>query len=229
MKPSDLVAGTRPPLEHKILMTAADGFDGYEITEYLGMVWGISVRAKDMGQDCLMGCKQMTGGELESYGALGDESRQQSIDRMLQTARLLRANAIINVGFEVSGLATGASQVVVHGTAVRIQPIRDYIPTGALGNILWDIAQRIGPGAPGSGALAPEAAPDAAGVQAEAGYPLAKLRFEGQKVVVVCPACQATHDVTHALGDLRYDKDKNAPGQQVQCRSCQTVSTLPER
>ena len=53
-------------------MTGAEGFDGYEIMEYRGMVWGISVRAKDMGQDCAMGCKQMTGGELTSYSQLGD-------------------------------------------------------------------------------------------------------------------------------------------------------------
>lgn len=228
MKPSDLVAGTRPALDAKIIMTAADGFDGYEITEYLGMVWGISVRAKDMGQDCLMGCKQMTGGELESYGALGDESRQQSLDRMLQNARLLRANAIINVGFEVSGLAAGASQVVVHGTAVRIQPIRDYIPTGAVGNILWDIAQRMG----GDTAARPAPAAGSAAAPEDPGppgYPLAALRLEGQRVVVVCPACQAAHDVTHAIGDMRYDKDPNVPGQQMKCRSCGAVATLPER
>ena len=55
----DLLAGTRPEISNgRITMTGAEGFDGYEIMEYKGMVWGISVRAKDMGQDCAMGCKK---------------------------------------------------------------------------------------------------------------------------------------------------------------------------
>jgi uncharacterized protein YbjQ (UPF0145 family) len=144
VKREDLLAGTRPAITGgKIIMTGADGFDGYEIMEYKGMVWGISVRAKDMGQDCAMGCKQMTGGELQSYSALGDEARQRSIDLMLQMAARQGANGIINVEFELTGAAQGASQVVVHGTAVVIKPIINYVPTGAVGNILADMQENL--------------------------------------------------------------------------------------
>ena len=85
----ELLSGTRPEISGgRVIMTGAEGFDGYEIIEYKGMVWGISVRAKDLGQDCAMGCKQLTGGELQSYTQLGDESRQRAIDRLLEmTAR----------------------------------------------------------------------------------------------------------------------------------------------
>ncbi|MCJ8274671.1 MAG: YbjQ family protein [Psychrosphaera sp.] len=134
------LAGTRPEIKHsRILMTKADGFDGYEIMEYFGMVWGISVRAKDMGQDCAMGCKSITGGELTSYSKLGDESRQRAIDLMLKMADRKSANAIINVDFEMSGNAQGAAEVVVNGTAVKIEPIPNYVPTGALGNVINDL------------------------------------------------------------------------------------------
>ena len=137
MKREDLLAGTRPAIDGgKIIMTGAEGFDGYEIMEYRGMVWGISVRAKDVGQDCAMGCRQVTGGEMSSYTQLGDESRQRSIDRMLEMAARQGANGIINVEFELTGAVQGASQVVVHGTAVVIKPIINYVPTGAVGNIL---------------------------------------------------------------------------------------------
>ncbi|MDM8524017.1 heavy metal-binding domain-containing protein [Desulfococcaceae bacterium HSG8] len=142
MNRQELLAGTRPRIEggsRKIIMTGAEGFDGYEIMEYKGMVWGISVRAKDMGQDCAMGCKQVTGGELDSYSQLGDESRQRAIDKMLQMAARQNANGIINVNFELSGAAQGASEVVVHGTAVVIKPVTGYVPTGAIGNILADM------------------------------------------------------------------------------------------
>ena len=140
MKREELLAGTRPAItDGKIIMTGADGFDGYEIMEYKGMVWGISVRAKDVGQDCAMGCKHMVGGELSSYSQLGDESRQRSIDLMLEMAGRQGANGVINVEFELTGASQGASQVVVHGTAVVIKPIINYVPTGAVGNILADM------------------------------------------------------------------------------------------
>ena len=144
MKREELLAGTRPAItDGKIIMTGADGFDGYEIMEYKGMVWGISVRAKDVGQDCAMGCKHLTGGELNSYSALGDESRQKSIDLMLLMASRQGANGIINVEFELTGASQGASQVVVHGTAVVIRPVINYVPTGAIGNILADIEENL--------------------------------------------------------------------------------------
>ena len=92
----DLLSGTRPEVGSRILMTVENNFQGYEIVDYKGMVWGISMRSKDMGQDFLMGCKQFTGGELSSYTELADEGRQRAIDRMLSMARRLKANAIIN-------------------------------------------------------------------------------------------------------------------------------------
>ncbi len=146
MNREELVAGTRPEIaggKSKIIITSADGFDGYEIVEYKGMAWGISVRAKDMGQDCAMGCKAMTGGELTSYAQLGDESRQRAINKMLLMAARQKANAVINVRFELSGAANGAAEVVVHGTAVVIKPIINYVPTGAIGNILADIHDNL--------------------------------------------------------------------------------------
>jgi len=118
-------------------------FDGYEITEYHGMVWGISVRAKDMGQDCAMGCKQISGGELTSYSALGNESRQRAIDHMLRMAHSQGANGVINVNFDLTGATQGATQVEVHGTAVKIKPIIGYVPTGAVGNILYEMQQKM--------------------------------------------------------------------------------------
>lgn len=145
-KPLDresLLSGTRPEITNRILLTSADGFDGYEIMRYVGMVWGISVRAKDMGQDFAMGCKQFTGGELSSYTSLADESRQRAIDRLLEMARRQGANAVINVRFDLDHANVGAAQVVANGTGVVIKPIKDYVPAGAVGNILADIHDEL--------------------------------------------------------------------------------------
>ncbi len=144
MKTEEWLVGTRPAIDNnRVIMTGSDGFDGYEIMQYKGMVWGISMRAKDMGQDCAMGLKMMSGGELNSYTALGDESRQRAIDRMLQMAGRQGCNGIINVEFELTGAVQGASQVVVHGTGVIIKPIINYVPEGAMGNILAEISETL--------------------------------------------------------------------------------------
>lgn len=143
-----LCSGTRPDIDGgRILMTGADGFDGYEIVEYKGMCWGISMRSKDIGQDCAMGIKQLSGGELTSYTQLGDEARQRSVDRMLAMAKRQSANAIINVEFELTSM--GNTMTIVHGTAVVIEPLPGYIPTGAVGNILYDIAESLRGKSPG--------------------------------------------------------------------------------
>lgn len=144
LRREDLCSGTRPPITGgRILLTGADGFDGYEIVEYKGMVWGISVRAKDIGQDCMMGCKQITGGELQSWTTLGDESRQKAVDRMMEMGARQGANGIINVTFELVGAQTGNTQVTANGTAVIIKPVVNYVPTGAMGNIVAEIADLL--------------------------------------------------------------------------------------
>lgn len=141
----ELLGGKRPDVPAgRILVTSAHGFQGYEIMSYQGICWGISVRAKDVGQDCLMGCKNITGGELQSYAELADETRQKALDRMFQAARRQGANAVINFHFEYHAHGQGSSDsVVAFGTAVQIRPIPDYIPTGAEGAILRDIADKL--------------------------------------------------------------------------------------
>jgi len=138
------LTGTRPEVKNgRVLLTSAVGFDGYEIMSYKGMVWGMSVRAKDMGQDCLTGCKTMTGGELTSMTKLSDESRQRAVDRMIKMAKDQGANAVINVNFVISGAAQGITEVSVQGTAVLLEAIPNYVPEGAIGNVLNDIKEKL--------------------------------------------------------------------------------------
>ena len=86
-------------------------------------------------------------GELASYTQLSDESRQKAVNRMIQMAARLEGNAIINVDFELSfggqSQGGGGASVVVHGTAVVIRPIKGYVPTGAVGNILAEISDTL--------------------------------------------------------------------------------------
>ena len=109
----DLLSGTRPEVGRRILVTEKENFQGYEIMDYKGMVWGISMRSKDAVQDFFMGFKQFVGGELTSYTELSDESRQKALDRLLESARRIGANAVINFRFEISSSTfSGNSEVV---------------------------------------------------------------------------------------------------------------------
>lgn len=223
---SDLAAGTRPDLNKKIIITASPDFDGYEIVEYKGMVWGLSMRAKDFGQDCAMGCKNFTGGELTSYTALGDESRQKAVDRMLRMAGRLKANGIIDFRFEQSMAVQGAMEVTAHGTAVVLKPIKNYVPTGAIGNILAELTDSNISGTNVDEKELPKKFKVNSGSNLK--FPLASLKQKDGKVFAKCPSCSTLYNVTEVIGDELHDYELSEPGQQAKCRKCEAIFTLPE-
>jgi len=78
------------------------------------------VRAKHVGRDIMAGFKNIVGGELRGYTELLTESREESVNRMVEEARTLGANAILNVRFSTSSVSAGASELYVYGTAVVV-------------------------------------------------------------------------------------------------------------
>ena len=92
-----------------------------KIVRHLGMVQGSTVRAKHVGRDIMAGFKNVFGGELKGYTELLSESRQESMDRLIQQAEVLGANAVLNVRFSTSSIAAGASEIFVYGTAVILE------------------------------------------------------------------------------------------------------------
>ncbi len=104
-----------------IEITNLETLPGKTITQHLGMVQGNTVRAKHVGRDIMAGFKNIVGGELRGYTELLTESREESIDRMVDEARDLGANAILNVRFSTSSISAGASELYVYGTAVVVR------------------------------------------------------------------------------------------------------------
>ena len=78
------------------------------------------MRAKHVGRDIMAGFKNIVGGELRGYTELLTESREESVNRMVEEARTLGANAILNVRFSTSSVSAGASELYVYGTAVVV-------------------------------------------------------------------------------------------------------------
>jgi uncharacterized protein YbjQ (UPF0145 family) len=104
-----------------MVITNIETVPGRTVTEHFGLVSGSTIRAKHIGRDFMAGLKNLVGGELKGYTQLLQESRQQAMDRMVEEARLMGANAIVNVRFSTSSVAQGAAELYAYGTAVKVQ------------------------------------------------------------------------------------------------------------
>ncbi|MBI5041378.1 MAG: YbjQ family protein [Gammaproteobacteria bacterium] len=94
---------------------------GRRVLKHLGLVQGSTVRAKHVGRDLMAGLKNIFGGELRGYTELLNESREESLSRMLEEARAVGANAVLNVRFSTSSVAQGAAELFAYGTAVVLE------------------------------------------------------------------------------------------------------------
>ncbi|MCK7469772.1 MAG: heavy metal-binding domain-containing protein [Desulfomicrobium escambiense] len=86
-----------------------------------GLVAGSTIRAKHIGRDIMASFRNLVGGEIKSYTELLQESRQQATERMVEQARQLGANAVVNVRYSTSSIAQGAAELYAYGTAVRVE------------------------------------------------------------------------------------------------------------
>ena len=94
---------------------------GKKISQVCGLVQGCCVQSKHIGRDIAAGIKGIFGGELRGYTELLEESRATAMSRMIEQARKMRANAIINVRFTTSAITPGACELFCYGTAVITQ------------------------------------------------------------------------------------------------------------
>ncbi len=104
-----------------MLLTNIETVPGRTIIEHFGLVSGSTIRAKHVGRDIMAGLKNIIGGELKGYTELLQESRRQAMDRMIEQAKQLGANAIVNIRFSTSSVAQGAAELYAYGTAVRVE------------------------------------------------------------------------------------------------------------
>ena len=104
-----------------MLLTTQDNFSEYDIIETLGVVKGNTVRARHAGKDILAAFRNVVGGEIEEYTKLLAESREQSIDRMTETAKNIGADGIVCIRFTTSSIMQSAAEMFVFGTAVKLK------------------------------------------------------------------------------------------------------------
>jgi len=103
-----------------IVVTTPD-VPGMRIVETLGMVRGNTIRCRHVGRDILAMLRTLTGGEVREYTKMMAETREQAIDRMVEEAETLGADAVVAVRFQTVEMMRGAAEMLCYGTAVRLE------------------------------------------------------------------------------------------------------------
>ena len=104
-----------------MITTTTETIPNKEIIEILGIARGSTVRAKSVASDFMAGLKNFVGGELDEYTRLQGQSREQALQRMINDATKLGADAVVNIRLTTSTITQGASEILAYGTAVKIR------------------------------------------------------------------------------------------------------------
>ena len=104
-----------------MIVVTTDTVPGRTIKETLGLVRGNTVRCRHIGQDIKALVRNMIGGEVVEYTKLMAESREQALDRMVQNAQEIGANAVLAIRFSTAEIMSGAAELLVYGTAVILE------------------------------------------------------------------------------------------------------------
>ncbi|QTA37275.1 YbjQ family protein [Thermosipho ferrireducens] len=103
-----------------MIISTTENVPGYEITEVLGVVIGNIVHSKHLGKDIAAAFKTLAGGEIRSYTEMMTEARNKALERMIDEAEKLEADAVIGIRFGSSSVMSGAAEMLAYGTAVKL-------------------------------------------------------------------------------------------------------------
>ena len=104
-----------------MLLSTTDTIVGKTIVRQLGLAKGNTIRARHIGRDIMAILRHIVGGEITDYTKMMAESREQALDRMIEDAQKLGANAVVRVSFTTSMIMGGASEILAYGTAVVVE------------------------------------------------------------------------------------------------------------
>jgi uncharacterized protein YbjQ (UPF0145 family) len=111
-----------------MLVTTTPYIAGWRIVEVKGHVFGLVVRSRGLGGNIMAGLRSLGGGEIKEYTSLLEDTRRQAMDRMVQNATMMGANAILSMRFDSTELANTMSEIVAYGTAVVLAQDAGAVP-----------------------------------------------------------------------------------------------------
>ena len=104
-----------------MITTTPGNIAGHRIVKTHGLVRGNTLRARHVGRDIMAGLRAMVGGEITDYTKMLAEAREQALDRMVEEASQMGANAVIGIDFSTAYVMSNVAEVLVYGTAVTIE------------------------------------------------------------------------------------------------------------
>jgi uncharacterized protein YbjQ (UPF0145 family) len=105
-----------------VIVATAPFIAGHRVIETKGQTFGLVVRSRGFSGNLIAGLRSLAGGEIHEYTQLLEDTRRQALDRLVQNATLMGANAVISMRFDSSELAGTMSEIVAYGTAVVVEP-----------------------------------------------------------------------------------------------------------
>ncbi|MDR3539095.1 MAG: YbjQ family protein [Acetobacteraceae bacterium] len=106
-----------------MLVVTSETVAGHRVSQTLGQCFGVVVRSRGIGGNIMAGLRSIVGGEITEYTQMLEEARRHAVDRMVQNATLMGANAIIMMRFDSSEIGQTMSEIVAYGTAVVLAPV----------------------------------------------------------------------------------------------------------
>jgi len=103
-----------------MIVVTTESVEGKRIVKTLGLARGNTIRARHIGHDVMAGLRNLVGGEITDYTKMLAESREQALQRMVQDAESMGANAVVGTRFVTSMVMSGASELLAYGTAVEL-------------------------------------------------------------------------------------------------------------
>lgn len=104
-----------------MIVSTTNRVSGKRIVRTLGLVRGNTIRTRHLGKDIMAVFRNIVGGEVSEYTKLLAEAREQALDRMVEEARELGANAVISMRFSTSMIMGAAAELLAYGTAVVLE------------------------------------------------------------------------------------------------------------
>src|SRR5476649_1679391 len=105
-----------------MLVVTTERVAGYRASRTLGQCFGVVVRSRGLGGNIMAGLRSIVGGEIKEYTALLEEARRHAVDRLVQNATQMGANAVVMMRFDSAEIGQTMSEIVAYGTAVVMVP-----------------------------------------------------------------------------------------------------------
>ncbi len=104
-----------------MMISTMNDLPGYEVDEVFGEVFGLTVRARNIGSQFGAGLKSLVGGELKGMTKMLAEGRAHATERLVEEAQAKGANAVLAFRFDTSELGSTWTEICAYGTAVRVR------------------------------------------------------------------------------------------------------------